>query len=354
MAHVAKYTRNATKNLTRHYERAKDKDGNYIKFGNENIDTSKTHLNYNLAPNRDMKQGEFIKQKCDEFNCVKRDNINVMCSWVVTVPKDLPENQQREFFEQSYEFLNNRYGKDNVVSSYVHLDEKTPHMHYSFVPVVFDKKKDKYKVSAKDMINRTDLQTFHKDLSKHMERHFDKDIGIINEATKEGNKKVVELKRETLLQEYKKIDNRLERVQNVSESLSKTEKGINSIINQLDKVEAKRQRFSSNLTISQEDYSILISLAKKGESKVLDNIKLKAKLNDLAEKHEKLNSNYNKISKDNSKLSRENIDLKRENKSIAKSFKRVEKAISNLGVTDKVNNEIGKIIRQEKSHGIER
>ena len=39
--------------------------------------------------------------------------------------------------------------KENVISAYVHFDEVTPHMHYAFVPVVEDKKKGGYKLSAK-------------------------------------------------------------------------------------------------------------------------------------------------------------------------------------------------------------
>ena len=75
--------------------------------------------------------------------------------------------------------------KENVISAYVHFDEVTPHMHYAFVPVVEDKKKGGYKLSAKEAITREDLRTFHKDLSNHMERVFGRDVGILNEATKE-------------------------------------------------------------------------------------------------------------------------------------------------------------------------
>ena len=84
-----------------------------------------------------------------------------------------------------------------MVSAYVHMDEVTPHMHFAFVPVVEDKKRGGYKLSAKEAVTREDLRTFHKDLSDHMERVFGRDIGILNEATKEGNKSIEELKRQT-------------------------------------------------------------------------------------------------------------------------------------------------------------
>lgn len=50
------------------------------------------------------------------------------------------EEQMKQFFALSYEFLSERYGKENVISVYVHLDETTPHMHFLFIPIVDDKK----------------------------------------------------------------------------------------------------------------------------------------------------------------------------------------------------------------------
>jgi len=67
MAHMEKYTRSAVGQLCQHYERKKLPDGTYVKFGNEDIDNSKTHLNYNLAPERTLKgQIDFINQR---FKC---------------------------------------------------------------------------------------------------------------------------------------------------------------------------------------------------------------------------------------------------------------------------------------------
>lgn len=41
-----------------------------------------------------------------------------------------------EYFNESYQFLSNIVGKENVVYAGVHLDEDTPHMHFYFLPVV--------------------------------------------------------------------------------------------------------------------------------------------------------------------------------------------------------------------------
>ena len=206
MAHVMKLTKGALGHMLKHYERAKDQEGNYVKFGNQDINTALSGMNYNLAPKRDITQGEFIKKRCQEVYCMNRKDVNVCCSWIVTAPKDLKENDLPDFFAKTYDFLQNRYGKDNVVSAYVHMDETTPHIHFAFVPVTYDKKKERYKVSAFEVITKKDLQSFHSDLEKHISKELGYEIGILNGATKDGNKSIQELKRQSateILQETK-------------------------------------------------------------------------------------------------------------------------------------------------------
>lgn len=87
MANAQKYTRAACGHLAAHYERRKDEKGEYVKFGNQDIDPQKTHLNYNLAPRRGVEQIDFIRQRTTEARTLKRDDVNVMCSWVVTLPE---------------------------------------------------------------------------------------------------------------------------------------------------------------------------------------------------------------------------------------------------------------------------
>lgn len=126
MANAQKYTRAACGHLAAHYERRKDEKGEYVKFGNQNIDPQKTHLNYNLAPRRGDGRGDgqidFIRQRTTEARTLKRDDVNVMCSWVVTLPEYRHHNQnlhvspdkeqvERLFFERTYRFLCGRRGE---------------------------------------------------------------------------------------------------------------------------------------------------------------------------------------------------------------------------------------------------
>ena len=205
MAHYAKYTKGSAGSLTRHYERAKNSKGEYIKFKNESIDTSRTHLNYNLAPHQ-QGQLDFIKERLEDVHCLNRDDVKVMCSWVVTVPKTVPEEHHREFFERVYQHLEEKYGKQNVISAYVHMDETTPHMHFAFVPVVYDRKKDREKVSAKECVTRADLREFHTDLQAEIDqwieqKEYDFECDVLNGATENGNLTIQGLKAKELEQE---------------------------------------------------------------------------------------------------------------------------------------------------------
>jgi len=184
-----------------HYDRSA------TNISNDKIDPSMTALNYNLAvQTQPLKQKDFLQKRMSEVKVQKRADVNVMVDWVLTAPQDLLEKDQREFFESAYQFLSDRYGGENVVSAHVHMDETTPHMHFSFIPVVEDKKKGGKKLCAKDVVNRADLKAFHGDLSAHVEQALGYEVGILNEATAEGNMSIDELKRKSAAERLEEIE----------------------------------------------------------------------------------------------------------------------------------------------------
>lgn len=195
MAHISKYTKTVIGHMTNHYGR-QENDG--VKRGNENINPELTHLNYNLAADtQPLAQLDFLHKRLSEVKVQNRKDVNVLCDWVLTVPKELPAQAQEQFFKASYEFMSARYGSENIVSAFVHMDETTPHMHFAFIPVTADKKKGGFKVSAKEVVTRSDLQTFHSDLEEYLYKNIGLERGLIlSGITQEqgGNKTVKELK----------------------------------------------------------------------------------------------------------------------------------------------------------------
>lgn len=188
MAHVEKYTRGAMGHMLAHYNRTKASSTSLI-------DPARTPLNYNLAnTDQPLSQLDFIHKRLSEIKVLNRKDVNVFCDWIVTAPQELLENEYADFFRETYKFLNDRYGKENVISAYVHMDESQPHIHYAFVPVAIDKKKNIPKLSAKEVITLKELKSFHKDLSTHLNSFFGRDIGILNGATDLGNQTIKQLR----------------------------------------------------------------------------------------------------------------------------------------------------------------
>lgn len=197
VAHVAKYQAGALGNMCGHYDRW---NGDLSKAqGRKNIDPTLSHLNYNLAPPRSS-QIEFINQRISELELKKspRKDAVRMCDCVITAPKNLEKNQHRKFFRAAYRALSERYGAENVISSWVHLDEPNaqPHMHFAWVPVTKDGR-----LSAKTVVNRNDLRTLHRDLQTQISKKFGYTVDVL---LPDNEKAVKELSRLSH-QDYEKV-----------------------------------------------------------------------------------------------------------------------------------------------------
>lgn len=158
--HVEKYNKSALGNMLKHYSR--DHKNPECR---DNINTDLTKNNYNLAPEREITDYQFIQQRLGEVKHLNRDDVNIMADWVVTLPKDFTGDEEK-FFQYAYKGMCSRYGEENVVSAWVHKDEPQaqPHMHYCFMPIehTVDKKGQEIeKLNAKAVINRQELREIH-------------------------------------------------------------------------------------------------------------------------------------------------------------------------------------------------
>lgn len=184
----------------------------YITHSNECIDKSKTHLNYSLLSdnccypiiNENGRQRykrvlDGVKQsmKDNTGKSIRKDAVT-LCSWIVTVPKDLPEDKHEAFFKGSFDYLAERYGIDNVVSATVHNDETTPHLHFAFVPIVKDEKKGFDKLRANNLETPSSLKNLHRDMQKYLTNELECSVNLLNGSTINGNKSIQELKSNTL------------------------------------------------------------------------------------------------------------------------------------------------------------
>ncbi|MFR2890802.1 MAG: MobV family relaxase [Clostridium butyricum] len=299
MANFSKATKGSSGNLFDHYER---KEG--IKFKNQEIDKTKSYLNYNLAPSKNLSQREILNQRLSEVKLLKRNDVNIICTWIITLPKTIKKDSEEEklFFKESYNFLKNKYKEKNIVSSYVHKDEVTPHMHFCFIPVVIDKKKNIEKVSAKECITREDLKKFHKELNDYMINIFNRDIGILNGATVNGNKTILEMKNQKLEEEYnlkkeiyKEIENLYINLDLKNIDIKKLEKQKNSFLIELEKINSNFFNKVKDKLINQEKPKIEKNIKDINKS-INKSIFQKTDIqNKIREKQELLKQNKEKI-----------------------------------------------------------
>lgn len=138
---------------------------------NQDIDVSRSHLNYDLVAGRTTNfktdiQGYINEHKTSQ-RAVRKDAV-LANEWVVTSDKgffeQLDEKQTRAYFESAKQYFADKFGDENIRYAIVHLDEHTPHMHMGIVP--FDKD---YKLSAKRVFNRETLQQVQDELPEFLQ-----------------------------------------------------------------------------------------------------------------------------------------------------------------------------------------
>lgn len=181
MAHFEKYQAPALGNMCAHYARRPELERGYLR---DNIDPARTALNYNLAPAR-ASQVDFVNQRIAELNLKRapRKDAVRMVDCVVTQPRSLDAALGPEFFQACYDHMAETFGRDNIVSAYVHLDESQPHMHFAFVPVTQDGR-----LSAKSVLTRTMLKRFHTGLQNACEQALGVPVEVLLDEETKGDR----------------------------------------------------------------------------------------------------------------------------------------------------------------------
>lgn len=166
------------------------------KPSNEEIDFSRSKDNYYLTPEshgRTPKEiKEYYKETIAQYYQYGSKRLVTAVEWICTAPKGLSEDQRREFFKTTYDFLNSLYGEDNCFLAIVHKDEKVfdfkgnkvhgeDHLHYSFIPAVKVSNKNprykvshyEYKICADTLFKKKDLLQFHPLYQQYLDTHLD-------------------------------------------------------------------------------------------------------------------------------------------------------------------------------------
>lgn len=142
-----------------------------ISKSNIDIDYEKSHKNYDILNDQNLKYESEIKEKiAEQVKRKPRANSVVLSEFLVTASPEymnsLSAEEQKKYFEKSLEFIQDRYGQKNTLYAVVHKDEATPHMHVGVIPITEDNR-----LSAKDIFNRQELRELQEKFPEHLQEN---------------------------------------------------------------------------------------------------------------------------------------------------------------------------------------
>ena len=162
----AKYKGPEIGHIESHNERTKEKYAS-----NPDVDTSRSHLNFHLVTPQRKYRAEAEKQIAEVGCRTRSDSVRVVEALVTASPeffKGKKKNEVKAYFQEALDFIQQHQDPKTIISAVVHMDEKTPHMHLSFVPFTKDGR-----LSAKEIVgNKKKLTWWQDEFWKHMVKKY--------------------------------------------------------------------------------------------------------------------------------------------------------------------------------------
>lgn len=184
-----------TKGIQRHNQRENEN------YNNKDINHSETDRNYDLINGRNIEYQQVIDETINANyvgkRAIRKDAIKHV-DGLITSDKEFFEDMEdfeiKSFFKESLEFLENEYGKENMLYATVHLDESVPHMHFGFVPLTEDGR-----LSAKEKLgNKKALTELQDRFNAHMnDRGHDMERGTSKQVTERQHRQMDQYKEDT-------------------------------------------------------------------------------------------------------------------------------------------------------------
>ena len=327
-------------------------------YENEDIDHSKTYLNYDLVNANKQNFNNLIDEKIEQNYTGKRkirtDAIKHI-DGLITSDNDFFDNQTpedtKQFFEYAKEFLEQEYGKDNLLYATVHMDEKTPHMHYGVVPIT-----DDGRLSAKEVVgNKKALTAFQDRFNEYVnQRGYDLERGQSRQVTNAKHDQVSRYKQKTEYhkQEYERESQKLSHIQQKNnelieqyqKSLETLKKPLNvQYEHETEKVGGlfnKEIQETGNVVISQEEFNNFQKQIQAAQT--------------ITEDYEHIKSGkaLNELKNENSKLREENKDMSetlvRANEFIKDLKKHLDNALNVIKVVREIFEKLEQAIGRNK------
>lgn len=184
-----------TRGLQRHNQRENEN------YNNKDINHEETYRNYDLINTQNIDYQQVIDETINTNYVANRkirsDAIRHV-DGLITSDKEffegMDDSEIKSFFEDSLKFLENEYGKENMLYATVHLDERVPHMHFGFVPLT-----DDGRLSAKERLgNKKALTELQDRFNVYMnDRGHDMERGTSKQVTEREHRQMDQYKKDT-------------------------------------------------------------------------------------------------------------------------------------------------------------
>ena len=162
----AKYKGPEISNIEAHNERTKEEYAS-----NPDIDKSRSHLNFHLLEPERKYRAESERQIKDAGCRTRSDSVRLVEALVTATPEFFKGKKKAEikaYFQEALDFIREHQDPKTIISAVVHMDEKTPHMHLSFVPLTEDGR-----LCAKEIVgNKKKLTQWQDRFWEHMVKKY--------------------------------------------------------------------------------------------------------------------------------------------------------------------------------------
>lgn len=358
--HMKKLKAPDVKGIQIHNQREKESQSNF------DIDQSRSHLNYDLLNDTRIDYKARIQKEIDErytgTKKIRKDAVK-LCSFLVTSDKEffdgLEPEEEKRYFKESLEFLQDRYGKENILYAMVHKDEKTPHMHVGMVPITKDGK-----FAAKEFFGKkTELMQLQDQFHEHIVKS-----GFSLERGMSSDKKHVEPKRwkaqsvkEKILSLENELQEKLQEKSQVETSIETIKGRLNALEGDLkdfkeqslaiDQIETKTPVMNrDSVLVKQEDFISLRDMAKKVPL-------LERQANEWKRENQHLNQQLSGLDSTNQRLRQENKELKAENRKLKGMLEKIQAFVKENELFQKFNEFLQRFSKdklKERTSDIER
>ena len=162
----AKYKGPEISNIEAHNERTKEEYAS-----NPDIDKSRSHLNFHLLEPDRKYRAEAERQIKDAGCRTRSDSVRLVEALVTATPEFFKGKKKAEikaYFQEALDFIREHQDQKTIISAVAHMDEKTPHMHLSFVPLTADGR-----LCAKEIVgNKKKLTQWQDRFWEHMVKKY--------------------------------------------------------------------------------------------------------------------------------------------------------------------------------------